>query len=314
MTVTVPKKSFSQPSIVIRMEMTPLSLVVNGGSKMISWPMSSIFTSKRGSISCLAIISGSKISHKYCRDTAIEDTKPSITMLFTKSTYAFHVSATFETFRASLESLTNLWISLPPSVMFIILIPTRSLCFVSKSSIGIGFAPFLRSMMGSLHHVDKICEILLRLLLICSTTPDTSLTIFIVVSMNSGILSSVFHFRSVRPGDRTWSILVMRSSSSGSSTGKSSVRTALYICTIWSSWACHSRKVSTRLYISSAACGTSMSKRRKKRTSRSSLVRAASKFTLSKPVFSCRLRSRIFSFSLAASTESALHSEKRCSS
>merc|ERR1719424_1426058 len=108
MHVTVAKKSLSHPSMVMRMVIIPGAPLLNGGSKTISESTSSILTSKNGSISCLAIMRGSRISHKYCRDTAIEDTKPSMTMLLTKSTYAFQVDATLDTLSASLESLTNL--------------------------------------------------------------------------------------------------------------------------------------------------------------------------------------------------------------
>mmetsp|Transcript_54784 Transcript_54784/g.177210 ORF Transcript_54784/g.177210 Transcript_54784/m.177210 type:complete len:215 (-) Transcript_54784:469-1113(-) len=208
--------------------------------------------------------------------------------------------------------------SRPPSLMLIIRIPTRSLCLRSNSSIAIGLAPFFRSIMGSLHQCDKMVEMLRKFSFMTSTTPDTSLTTFMVFSMNSGMRSSLRHFRSVRPGDRATSILVIRSSSKGSSTGSNSVKTELYICTMWSSCATHCRYVTLSLSwsfslaealmpdllnISCAAGGTSMSNTRKKRTSLMSLTRAGSKLTFSSPVFSCLLNKRIFNFSLAMSTE-----------
>mmetsp|Transcript_168782 Transcript_168782/g.542463 ORF Transcript_168782/g.542463 Transcript_168782/m.542463 type:complete len:314 (+) Transcript_168782:3004-3945(+) len=301
--VTVAKKSFSQPSTVKRSDGFVSGLAKKGGSKMIFESTSSILTSKSGKASFLAMLSGLKISHKACKDTAMEATKPSITMLFTKSTYDFQVEATLDTFSASLESLTNLWISLPPSPISITFMPTRSLCFRSNSSMPIGFAPFGLKMIASLHQLARMPEIKRRLPFMMSTTPLTSLTTFMVFSMNSGMRSSLRHFSSVRPGARAASIFWMRSSRSGSSTGRSSVSTELYMVTMWSSWATQWRYVADLLKISRAWGGTSMSKMRKKRTSRSSRVSAGSKFTFSKPVFSWRRKRRIFNFSLAMSTE-----------
>mmetsp|Transcript_4516 Transcript_4516/g.13037 ORF Transcript_4516/g.13037 Transcript_4516/m.13037 type:complete len:253 (-) Transcript_4516:2118-2876(-) len=235
--VTHAKKSFSHPSTVTRKDGSVTGFARKGGSKRITVSWSSIFTSNIGAISFLAMASGSKISQRPCNETAMEATKPSITTLLTKSTYAFQEDASFETFKASFESLTNLWISLPPSPIAINFMPTRSLCFRSNSSMATGFAPFARDTSASWHHDAKTEDTCLRFPFRMSTTAETSLTTFIVCSMNSGIRSSFLHCNSVRPGARAVSIFWMRSSTSGSSTGSSSVRTALYIVTMWSSCA-----------------------------------------------------------------------------
>mmetsp|Transcript_90028 Transcript_90028/g.275592 ORF Transcript_90028/g.275592 Transcript_90028/m.275592 type:complete len:292 (-) Transcript_90028:2164-3039(-) len=284
--VTLAKKSFSQPSIVKRSDGSVTGLPRNGGSNTILSPTSSILTSNNGSCSFLAMTSGEKNSQRPCKETAMEATKPSITMLLTKSTYAFQDVASLEIFSASLESFTNLWISLPPSLIIMTCMPTRSLCLRSNSSIGIGLSPFLRVTMGSLHQLDNMRETDRKFAFRMSTTPFTSLTTRIVVSMNSGILSSLRHLSSVRPAANAASIFWIRSSSSGSSTGSSSVSTQLYIWTMWSSCATHLRYVADLSKMSWAGCGTSMSKMRKKRTSRRRRVSAGSKFTFSRPDFS----------------------------